>query len=120
MIGTGKPERNLAFHAMPAGYDIHLGLVKHVPLRQAPGDVRRREEDVKDLPSPRFFQAGSGEIKEVFFDPVLGPMRLYRAWIVRFRQLVRHRFKGFAARSGSIKTIPQGLMSGVAGGIRAA
>jgi hypothetical protein len=75
---------------------------------EASGDVGRGKKDVKDASPGGLLRRGSGDIKQALFDPVFGPMRLYCAWIVRFRQLMRHRFKGFGARSGSIKTIPQG------------
>src|SRR5262249_26086686 len=77
VVSTGKPESNLSVHAVPSRDDVHLGLVEHVPHMQASGNVGRGQEDVKDTHSPRFFRSGAGDIKEVLFDPVFGPMRLY-------------------------------------------
>ena len=41
VVGSGNPERRLAAHAVPAGEDVHLGLVEHVAHVQAAGDVGR-------------------------------------------------------------------------------
>ena len=63
VVGAGDPERGLAAHAVPAGEDVHLGLVEHVAHVQAAGDVGRREQDGEGLRVRRASSAGVGTSK---------------------------------------------------------
>jgi hypothetical protein len=84
VVGAGDPERGFAQHAVPAGEDVHLGLVEHVAHVQAAGDVGRGQEDGEGgaaIPTHASHGWGTrtfrgGDFEEAFADPVLGPVLL--------------------------------------------
>ncbi len=45
VVGAGDPEGEVAKHAVPAGENVHLGLVEHVAHVETAGDVGRGEEN---------------------------------------------------------------------------
>ena len=88
VVGAGDPEGGVAEHAVPAGEDVHLGLVEHVAHVQAAGDVGRREED-GELSGSVLRTFGGWNVKQTLLDPVLGPAFFYDGRIVCFRQVFR-------------------------------
>ncbi len=88
VIGPREPQGDKAAHAMPAHDDVHLRLVEHVAHVQATGNVRRRQEKRKHRTG--FTRRWRLDGEQLFFDPVVGPACFNRAWLVRFRQFVRH------------------------------
>ena len=89
VVGAGQPQREESAHAMPAHDDVHLRLVEHVAHVQAPGHIRRRQQQSEHRRASRP-AGGVGDGEELLFDPVLGPARFNRARLVRFGQFVRH------------------------------
>ncbi len=86
VVGAGDPEGEVAEHAVPAGEDVHLGLVEHVAHVQAAGDVGRGEED-GELSGVVLRTFGGWDVKQTLPDPVLGPAFFYDRRIVCFRQV---------------------------------
>ena len=108
MVGAGDPEGGVAGHAVPAGEDVHLGLVEHVPHVEATGDVGWREEH-GELPGAGLRILGRRHIEELFAGPVLGPFFLDGGWIVGFGKIVG--FRNFFAHGNGFK----GSIAGVGG-----
>src|SRR5438132_14410921 len=73
---------------MPAGEDVHLGLVEHVAHMQAAGDVGRGEED-GELSGFVLRTLGSWDVEQTLPDPVVGPAFFYDRRIVCFWQFFR-------------------------------
>ena len=82
VVGAGKPQSEEPSHAVPAHDDVHLRLVQHVAHVQTPGNVGWRQQQREHR--PRLSRRWSRHRKELFFDPVIGPARFNRAWLVRF------------------------------------
>jgi len=117
VVGAGDPEGFIALHAMPAGEDVHLGLVEHVAHVEAAGDVWRRQQDGKGLRGLRglavqaiaFGGLRSGFCgwlgEEVFADPEFGPFFFNGGGVVGFGEVVGHEVWS------SIQAGPRGLNS---------
>src|SRR5207248_1630007 len=76
VIGAGDPEGEIAEHAVPAGEDVHLGLVEHVAHVEAAGDVGRGEQD-GELSGILLRTLGSWDVEETLPDPIVGPAFFY-------------------------------------------
>ena len=64
VIGARQPQRDESAHAMPAHNDVHLRLVEHVAHVQAPGDVRRRQQQREYR--PRFAREAESARRRAF------------------------------------------------------
>ena len=86
----GTHSGDLAAHAVPAGEDVHLGLVQHVAHVQPAGDVGRRQQHGELLRCASCVSSGVAMSNRCSLDPVLGPALFNNGWIVCFRQFVAH------------------------------
>ena len=87
VVGSGDPEGGFAGHAMPTGEDVHLGLVEHVAHVEAAGDVGGREEHGEGGALGGCVGCWSGDVEELFADPVVGPLLLDCGGVVGFGQV---------------------------------
>ena len=90
VIGTRNPERRFAAHAVPAGEDVHLGLVEHVAHVQAAGDVGRRQEHGEGF-GGGCGVAGRG-VEQMLVSPVFRPFFFDCGRLVGLGQFVLVRF----------------------------
>ncbi len=79
VIGAGKPERDIAFHAVPADGDVDRGVLQHVAHVERAGYVRRGDDKRED----GFTGLPFGVI-DTAFNPPLGPPRLKAPGLINF------------------------------------
>ena len=93
VIGSGEPHGILAQHALPAGEDVHFGVVEHVSHVQAASDVGRRQQEGIDVGAV----GGGCGMEEVLADPVGSPASFNLGGIVNLWQFVRHKTENSSA-----------------------
>jgi hypothetical protein len=73
VVGAGDPDGGVAGHAVPAGENVHLGVLEHVADVEAAGDVGWGEELDEGVRNG-VAGGGGGDVEDMLVDPEFGPL----------------------------------------------